>query len=93
MKKAYGIMIEEVDCNVYHIPELYGSLTDAILRRDSELRAIAATRIKTIPVIDNSHPTKALLKCGMFGIPIFIAKVIEFIVPSDYQTICLQLQN
>lgn len=87
MKTVYGIMIQDQDRNTKHVQELYTCIDRARERRDSELISIAEVkRLVTNPVLDMSHPMIAKLICGMFGSSLFCARIIEFLVPTDYQT-------
>lgn len=87
MKTVYGIMIQDQDRNTKHVPELYMCLEKARERRDSELTSMLDNKkLVTNPVLDLSHPTIAKLICGMFGSSLFCARIIEFLVPTDYET-------
>lgn len=87
MKTVYGIMIQDADRHTTHIPELYMNPENARQRRDAELEHLAVEKkLVSNPVLEpeNSKVTKML--CGMFGSMLFVGKIIEFIVPTDYQT-------
>ena len=87
MKTVYGIMIQDQDRHTKHVQELYTCIDKARERRDTELKALLENkRLVSSPILDLSHPMIAKLICGMFGSNLFSARIIKFLVPTDYQT-------